>query len=154
MHYTSRRVNKKICYLTLCQCNLFYRSTSIVCYNVDNMKAKQRSAKDVFVSYLSSDSQDQETKFDLYVQSRKVKQISLALDRFAQASSEGHSWLSDDHELVGQLVDELLDDSLLALDGIQLDPEGVELSVDLISEVRKALSMVEQIAGGDMSDEN
>ncbi len=119
------------------------------------MKAKQRSDKNVFVSYLSSDSQDQETKFDLYVQSRKVKQISLALDRFTQDSSdEGYSWLSDDHELVGQLVDELLDDSLLALDGIQLDSEGVELSVNLISEVRKALTIVEQIAGTDLIEDN
>jgi hypothetical protein len=119
------------------------------------MKAKRRLAKDEFNHFFSDNTQDQETKFDLYVQSRKVRQITLALDQFTQSSlAEGSSWLLDDREFVGQLVDELLDDSLLALDGIQLDTEGVELSVSLISEVKKALSIVEQIFDSDLLEDN
>lgn len=119
------------------------------------MKAKQRLVRDQYSDYFSSDLQDQETKFDLYVQSRKVKQITLALDHFSQhLTDERSSWLLEDREFVGQLVDELLDDSLLALDGIQLDSEGVELSVGLISEVRKALTIVEQIVDSDLVGDN
>ncbi len=129
----------------------------VVCYNMAHMsvKVKHRSSNSLLMNYLDSSDRDQETKFDLYVQSRKVRQIAAALDQFTKTTSLVDSqWFLDDQAFISQLVDELLDDSLLVLDGVQLDSEAVELSVSLMSDIKRALSVVEQIADSDQSGDN
>jgi len=101
------------------------------------------------------DDQDKETKFDLYVQSRRVKQITYALDGFIQSISKTHpTWLIDNQDLVEEFLEELMDDSMLVLDGVELDAEGMELSVSLMSDIRRALSVIEQmvdVEGGEVN---
>ena len=129
----------------------------VVCYNMAHMsvKVKHRSSNSLLMNYLDSSDRDQETKFDLYVQSRKVRQIAAALDQFTKTTSLVDSqWFLDDQAFISQLVDELLDDLLLVLDGVQLDSEAVELSVSLMSDIKRALSVVEQIADSDQSGDN
>jgi len=119
------------------------------------MKVKHRSQEGLIMNYLDNNDHDQETKFDLYVQSRKVKQIAHALDQFTRTTAVNDSkWLLADQNFISQLIDELLDDSLLVLDGVQLDSESVEMSVSLMSDIKRALSVVEQIADSDQTGDN
>lgn len=90
---------------------------------------------------------NQETKFDLYVQSRRVKQISTALDRMAINSQQLESLnVIQDQEFVSDILDELLDDSILVLDGIQLDSESLDLSLNLMSNIKRAIGVLQQVA--------
>lgn len=91
-----------------------------------------------------------ETKFDLFVQSRRVRQITTALSDFLKQLSATHpGWLEDNYDLFEHFFEELMDDSLLALDGVELDHESLELSVSLMSDIRRALSVVEEVVVDD-----
>ena len=90
---------------------------------------------------------NQETKFDLYVQSRRVKQISTALDRMAINSQQLESLnVIQDQEFVSDILDELLDDSILVLDGIQLDGESLDLSLKMMNNIKRAIGVLQQVA--------
>lgn len=114
------------------------------------MKTKHGSGQLLLPSFPQEnthDLQDQETKFDLYVQSRKVKQIVSSLERFLSELQRTHpNWLANNQEFMTFLLDELLNDSLLVLDGMELDAEGIRMSLSLMSDIRQALSVVEQLA--------
>ncbi|HQM15813.1 MAG TPA: hypothetical protein PLM16_01250, partial [Candidatus Woesebacteria bacterium] len=93
-----------------------------------------------------SDQSGQQTKFDLYVQSRKVQQLTIALDKFVTSLSKNpSSWLIENQELIEQFLDDALSEAMLVLDGMQLDEEGVKLSISLMGDIRRALSVVEQM---------
>lgn len=53
-----------------------------------------------FPDITSETSEVQETKFDLFVQSRRVRQITLALSDFLRQLSHTHpGWLEDNYDL-------------------------------------------------------
>ncbi len=120
------------------------------------MKSKTPNLGQIYLTGLSQkNSENQETKFDLYVQSRRVRQITLALDAFIQNVSKTQpTWLIDNQDLVDGFLEELMNDSMLVLDGIELDAEGMELSVSLMSDIHRALSTVEQVIGGGRGEIN
>ncbi len=87
---------------------------------------------------------NEEVKFDLFVQTRRVKQISTALTQILQHNldSEVENWIGHNSEIVDQLLNNLLDDSLLVLDGVQLDDESKSLSVELMANIRETVDIV------------
>lgn len=119
------------------------------------MKTKS-SIKQIYLNSLShKNSENQETKFDLFVQSRRVRQITLALDVFIQNMNKSQpTWLIDNQDLVDGFLEELMNDSMLVLDGVELDAEGMELSMSLMDDIRRALSTVEQMIGGGRGELN
>lgn len=125
---------------------------TLVWYNSTEMKTKRSLSSSLMtkISDLSlTDTNGQQTKFDLYVQSRKVQQLTIALDKFVTSLSKSpSSWLVENQELVEQFLDDALAEAMLVLDGMQLDEEGVRLSISLMSDIRRALSVVEQMAEG------
>ncbi len=89
---------------------------------------------------------DQEVKFDLYLQFRRVKQITAALDKLCFGTeSQDINWLQQNSEFINDLVEELLDGSLLVLDGVNLDKESFQLSLELMEQIKQALVRVQQI---------
>lgn len=87
-----------------------------------------------------------EVKFDLYVQSRRVTQITQALEQVAFADQHSQSeWVIQYQVQINQLLNDLLEDSLLVLDGVQLDQESMHLSLELMADIRHALDMLEHL---------
>lgn len=101
-----------------------------------------QKALDMFAEQDSGDS----LKFDLYVKSREIKQIVSSLQNVALLPAEKRQTWVDDHEsMIVELMDSFMDDSILAMDGLQLDEEGMNLSVELVSNMRDAMNIINSI---------
>jgi hypothetical protein len=119
------------------------------------MKVKHSPINITYPQLKQAEQQSQEVKFDLFVQSRKAKQIAHYLEHLVfETSNQDHSWIFDSDGVVNRLFNDMLDESMLALDGVQLDPESLKLSVSLISDIRKALSVVEQLSYTEFDEDN
>jgi hypothetical protein len=91
-------------------------------------------------------------KFDLYVKSREIQQISDSLQRILMLPVEQRQeWLQEHESIIAELMDSFMDDSVLALDGLQLDKESMELSVELVTQMRDAVNMIHRIFSNDDS---
>lgn len=110
------------------------------------MKSKHKSNYSFLLDLTEPDEQNREVKFDLFVQLRKVKQIMQALDQAVLSDHQlDAEWVAQNQELIDVLLNELLDDSMLVLDGVQLDDEGIDMSLDLMQDIRHTLDLVQQI---------
>jgi len=118
------------------------------------MKTKHNWQDLAYSGLLSLEQKNDEIKFDLFVQSRKVQQISQTLDQYMlKPQAVDVKWLSRNQELVGRLMDNLFDDSMLVLDGAQLDKESIDLSMNLMTGIRKAVGLVEKVVE-EVEDDN
>ncbi|MCC7570597.1 hypothetical protein KO465_04575 [Candidatus Micrarchaeota archaeon] len=110
------------------------------------MKFKQRQDQQYMNDLIKMDELDQEVKFDLFVQSRRVKQISIALDKiFFDYQNINTLWLKQNQEFISELLEELLEESLLVLDGVKIDGESLDLSMKLVSDIYRSLAVVQQM---------
>lgn len=89
--------------------------------------------------------ENEEIKFDLYVQSRRARQLHKTLTNIAYRAESEQDWLEANQDLVEGLLDQLLRDSLLALDGIEIDRESIDLSLELISNIKSAVSLIQNL---------
>lgn len=119
------------------------------------IKQNQKLTFHLKADELNDKQQNQETKFDLFIQSRRVKQISSALDKIMFYShNKEFLQMMQDQEFVSELLDELLDDSLLVLDGIQLDGETMDMSMKLMSDIKRAIDVLQQVVDDKNSQVN
>lgn len=85
-------------------------------------------------------------KFSLYVKTQEIKQIAENLERvLLMPRKERVSWVQEHQDMVQELLDSFVNDSVLALDGLQLDSEAMKLSVDFITNLRDAINTVQGI---------
>jgi phage-related protein len=87
-------------------------------------------------------------KFELFLQLHQAEQIAQALTELATADDQQNetlAWFRDNPQVLDHLLDDLLDHSLLALDGISLDQESVKLSVELMDNVNYTIDVVEDL---------
>jgi hypothetical protein len=85
-------------------------------------------------------------KFSLYVKTQEIKQIAENLERvLLMPRKERVSWVQEHQDMVQDLLDSFVNDSVLALDGLQLDSEAMKLSVDFITNLRDAINTVQGI---------
>lgn len=95
-------------------------------------------------------------KFDMYVKNQELKQITELLHVYAQNQK-----LDDAQQLETELLHELMnsfvDDTMLAMDGLRIDSrdlEGTRLSVDLVASVREALVMIRGLYAEEHTDDD
>lgn len=89
-------------------------------------------------------------KFDLYLKVREVKQVTDLLQRVAlRDQSSRRRWVKENEQMINQLLDSFMDNSVLALDGIQLDEDVMELSMELMANLRETLSLVQTLLYGE-----
>lgn len=118
------------------------------------MKTKFNWQDIVYSELLSLERENNEIKFDLFVQSRKVQQISQTLAQYMlKPQTVDVNWLSRNQALVNQLMDNLLDDSMFVLDGAQLDKESIDLSMSLMTGIRKTVGLVRKVVA-EVEDNN
>lgn len=116
------------------------------------MKIRQRQDQQHMNNLIEVDELDQEVKFDLFVQSRRVKQISTALDKmFFDSQNANTLWLKQNQEFINELLEELLEESLLVLDGVKVDGESLDLSMKLVNDIYRSLAVVQQMTEAEAS---
>jgi hypothetical protein len=87
-----------------------------------------------------------EAKFDLYVKAKEVRHISNSLKKILAMPEElRREWIDQNEDMIASLMNSFMDDSVLAIDGMQLDEESMELSVSLVTEMRATLNMIHQM---------
>jgi len=85
-------------------------------------------------------------KFGLYVKTREMKQLEESLKHILLLpKTEREVWLQDHEVLVNDLLESFVSDSTLALDGLQLDPEAMKLSVDFVTTLRDVMNTLRGI---------
>lgn len=88
-------------------------------------------------------------KFDLYVKSKEISQIVGSLKYvMLLPATERKKWISTNESMMMELMDSFIDDSVLAMDGLQLDQESMNLSVELVTNMRDAMNMINNIFSG------
>ena len=118
------------------------------------MKTKHGWQDVAYSELLSLEQENDEIKFDLFVQSRKVQQISQTLGQYMlKPQAVDARWLSRNQALVNQLMNNLLDDSMFVLDGAQLDKESIDLSMSLMTGIRKTVGLVQKVVS-EAGDDN
>ncbi len=119
------------------------------------MKIKSKVNPPFLLDLIEVNERSQEVKFDLYVQLRKVKQITQALNQAALDQQVFEKeWLIQNQDVIESLLNDLLDDSLLVLDGVQLDAEGIDLSLNLMNDIDLTLNLVQRLVNEEESLEN
>lgn len=89
-------------------------------------------------------------KFDLYKKEKEIREISRILRNLSlKSTDERRQWLQENEELVSDLAEEFVDESLYKLDGAQLDSETLELSVQVMTSLRETLGLFQAIINSD-----
>ena len=93
---------------------------------------------------MSVDIADQDNvKFNLYLRSRELKQISFYLEKIMlYNASKKTAWLKENKKVLKSLLNAFAEDSSLSLDGVQLDKETAALSMELAVNLRQTVAMI------------
>lgn len=113
-------------------------------------RKRQIKVSDQLFNPLISAEEAEEIKFDLFVKSREIKQISQSLEKISLLSEEEQrEWINEHETILLDLMNSFMDDSILAMDGLQLDKESMDLSVELVSQLRDAMSSIQKMLSMD-----
>lgn len=87
-----------------------------------------------------------EIKFDLFLKAREIRELNQTLERiFLFNRKDRLGWVKENSDLINQLLDSLMQDAMLVIDGLNLDQESIILSVELMSNLRNALSTLRSL---------
>lgn len=59
--------------------------------------------------------------------------------------AERLKWLMEHQDFVNDILDSYIADSVLALDGLQLDSEGMRLAIEFVTELRDVMNVLRSI---------
>ncbi len=100
-------------------------------------------------SFANADRTHNEIVFDLYLRNREVSQINSSLQKILLWDLPARkTWFNDNQEVIEQLMDAFMQDSTLALDGAKLQGEALQLSVELMTNLREATTVIRSLAHG------
>ncbi len=85
-------------------------------------------------------------KFGLYVKTHEIRQIEESLRQvMLLPKTNQRRWLADHEGYISELLDSFVSDSTLALDGIQLDGEALELSIEFVTVLRDVMNTIRSL---------
>lgn len=113
---------------------------------------KNRKVKLMFDEFLSSDvilPETEKTKFHLYKKQRELFQLNKILESPSLNSKDNKTWLRNNNDLVFDLAESFVDDSLAGMEGSPLDGETIQLSFKVMKKLRDTVSRFEAIVSGE-----
>lgn len=82
-------------------------------------------------------------KFELFLRSREMKQVVLYLEKaMLQQAKEREQFVMENKATVDSLMRVFMDNSNLSLEGMQLDDEAAQMSMQLAIDLRKSVSLI------------
>jgi hypothetical protein len=91
-------------------------------------------------------SQPGSLKFGLYVKTHEMKSLEESLQQVVlMPRPQRQEWLTEHQEFVNNLMDSFVTDSVIALDGLNLDSEAMELASEFVTTLRDVTNMIRSI---------
>ena len=85
-------------------------------------------------------------KFELFIKVREVEELHKSLGKISfNTRKERVIWLHQYKQTLAGMLDEFAQESLQAIDGMQVDSESMQLSLHLMSRLRETLLMVNSL---------
>lgn len=89
-------------------------------------------------------------RFDLYQRQQQISEIRTILQDISdKAQSEQAEWLRENEEFVSEMAENFVDESLYQLDGIKLDSKTLQLSVEVMTQLKETLGLFQNIISGE-----
>lgn len=87
-------------------------------------------------------------KFDLYVKTRQIQQVADALQTIqTQPLTQQQRWLAEHESTVSDLLDSFMDEASGVFDGLTLDREAMDLSMQFVTNVREVMASLQGMIG-------
>lgn len=103
----------------------------------------------------SNSSDKKMNKFDLYLKTREIDKIHDIIESVLEKSrSEQKYWFSENQEVIADMLDSFMLDSVSILDGVRLDPESMQLSVQLMEKLKSTMRMMQTFQPSDSNKKN
>lgn len=91
-------------------------------------------------------SQPSSLKFGLFVKTHEMRSLEESLRQVVvMPRAERMKWLMEHQDFVNDILDSYIADSVLALDGLQLDSEGMRLAIEFVTELRDVMNVLRSI---------
>ena len=75
-----------------------------------------------------------------------MKQIEATLrDVMLLPHDQRTEWLENNEDMINDMLETFVNDSALALDGLQLDPEALQLSMEYVTSLRDLMTTMRSI---------
>ncbi len=88
-------------------------------------------------------------KFNLFLRSREMKQVVAYLEKIMlKKRADQDLFVSENKASIESLMKIFVDNSNLSLEGMQLDQESAELSMQLATDLRKSISLINALFYG------
>lgn len=88
-------------------------------------------------------------KFNLFLRVREMKAITFNLEKLMlKNKAERELFVAENRTLIDSLMKTFVDDSNLSLEGMQLDQESAQLSLQLAMDLRKSISLINALFYG------
>lgn len=86
------------------------------------------------------------TKFNLYLKTRELKEVSKVLEQVLMMPQDQRaSWVEENGEMLSDAVDTFVQDSNLTLEEVTMDTETLELSKELVLSLRDTMDIIQGI---------
>lgn len=87
-------------------------------------------------------------KRDLFARTQHINSLTKEFEKIMLLPQERRQiWVEENESFLNQMFDILTDDSVLAFDGVELDSQGMELSIEFVSNLRTVMTMLKTIMG-------
>jgi len=102
--------------------------------------------------YSLTDTVTSSTKFNLFLKTHEIREIQKVLSHVMLLPPKRRvNWVEENGEIIQAAFDSFIDDSNMVLDDMMIDDEALELSQQLITSLKNALSIVENILSEDQT---
>jgi hypothetical protein len=93
-------------------------------------------------------------KFNLYLRSKEMKEIAFYLEKIMlKQKNERETFIDENKAIIESLTKIFVDNFNLTLEGIQMDQEAIQLSMQLAMDLRKSMALINTLlySGADLA---
>ena len=88
-------------------------------------------------------------KVELFSRIHHIEGLGRQFERVMMMSKpQRQTWLDENQGLLQDMLDRFVSESFLALDGVELDEQGIQLSIEFVTKLRDVMNMVQSILYG------
>jgi len=89
---------------------------------------------------------DSSAKVQLFSRIHHVDGLIQQFERITlMTKSQRSAWVSENKKFLQNIFDHFVSDSFKILDGVELDEEGIQLSIEFVTKLRDVMNMVQNI---------
>lgn len=88
-------------------------------------------------------------KVELFSRIHHIEGLAKQFERIMLMSkAQRQVWLEENQDFLQDMLDRFVSESFLALDGVELDEQGIQLSIEFVTKLRDVMNMIQSILFG------